>query len=226
MIPTLVIIEDNKSLVEYIQDFLKEKGECNVIGFSSGIEALKHIKSDKPDIVVIDLGLEDIHGETVCKEIRKLYLDIPIIILTGDKSKDSIISCLNAGADDYITKPFDSEELLARIKARLRNSSENQNTNILQASDLTLNSDTLEVFRNGKKIDLTAKEFELLKYLMSNKFRVATRDSILYAVWGYSSEVETRVVDVHIGKLRKKLEEGTNIKYIDAARGYGYRIKE
>ncbi|MEO6728402.1 MAG: response regulator transcription factor [Candidatus Dojkabacteria bacterium] len=226
MIPTLVLIEDNKSLVEYIQDFLKIKGECNVLGFSSGIEALKYLKSEKPSIVVIDLGLEDLHGETVCKEVRKLYLDVPIIILTGDKSKESIISCLNAGADDYITKPFDSEEFWARIKARLRNASETHNTNILQAGDLTLNSDTLEVFRSDEKIELTAKEFELLKYLMTNKFRVSTRDNILYAVWGFSSEVETRVVDVHIGKLRRKLEDGAKTKYIDAARGYGYRIKE
>jgi len=226
MIPTLVIVEDNASLVEYIQDFLKVKGECNVIGFSSGIEALKYFKSNKPNIAVIDLGLEDIHGEEVCREVRKFYPELPIIILTGDRSKDSIISCLNSGADDYITKPFDSEEFLARIKARLRNASDSANTNILQAADLTLNIDTLEVFRNGVKVDLTAKEFELLKYLMSNKFRVSTRDSILYAVWGFSSEVETRVVDVHIGKLRKKLEEGTDTRYIDAARGYGYRIKE
>ncbi len=225
MIPTLVLIEDNQSLVEYITDFLKEKGEFKVVGFSSGVQAIKYIKSERPNIVVIDLGLEDIHGETVCKEVRKLYQDLPIIILTGDKSKESIVSCLNAGADDYITKPFDSEEFLARINARLRIASDRV-TNILQVADLSLNTDTLEVFRNNKKVELTAKEFELLKYLMSNKFRVSTRDNILYAVWGFSSEVETRVVDVHIGKLRKKLEEGSKIKYIDVARGYGYRIKE
>ncbi|MFS8130735.1 MAG: response regulator transcription factor [Candidatus Dojkabacteria bacterium] len=226
MIPTLVIIEDNKSLVDYIQDFLKENGEYNVVGFSSGVESLKYLKSNRPNLVVIDLGLEDIHGESVCREVRKLYIDLPIIILTGDKSRESIISCLNSGADDYITKPFDSQELLARIKARLRNSQENLNTNVLHASDLTLNTDTLEVFRNEEKIELTAKEFELLKYLISNKYRVSTRDNILYAVWGFSSEVETRVVDVHIGKLRKKLENGADSRYIDSARGYGYRIKE
>lgn len=221
MIPNLVIIEDNQALVEYIKDFMKENSTCNVTGFSSGLEALKYIKSNKPDIFVIDLQLEDIHGETVCKEIRKQYLDVPIIILTGDKSKQSIISCLNAGADDYITKPFDAEEFLARVKARLRTSIENVNTNLLTSGSVTLNTDTLEVFKDKEKIELTAKEFELLKYLMTNKFRVSTRDSILFAVWGFSSDVETRVVDVHIAKLRKKIGD----EYIDAARGYGYRLK-
>lgn len=224
MIPTLVIIEDNQDLIEYVKDFLKANGEFNVVGFNSGLEALKYLKSEKPNIIVIDLQLEDIHGETVCKEIRKFYLDVPIIILTGDKSQSSIISCLNSGADDYITKPFDSDEFLARIKARIRFTLTKTSTNLLTAKDLTLNTDTLEVHKKNKRIDLTAKEFELLKYLMTNKFRVSTRDKILFSVWGYTSDVDTRVVDVHVGKLRKKIESNAKEKYIESVRGYGYKI--
>jgi DNA-binding response OmpR family regulator len=224
MIPRLVIIEDNEELIEYIKDFLKNNGEFDVVGFTTGLQALKYLKAEKPNIIVLDLQLGDIHGESVCREIRKIYQDIPIIILTGDKSQSSIISCLNAGADDYITKPFDSEEFLARIKARLRFTLTKSNTNILTADDLTLNTETLEVFVNKKKVDLTAKEFELLKYLMINKHRVSTRDKILFSVWGYTSDVDTRVVDVHIGKLRKKLESKSKHKLIESVRGYGYKI--
>lgn len=224
MVPTLVIIEDNKDLVEYIKEFLKEHGGLNVIGFHTGVEGLKHLKSNKPDIIIVDLQLEDIHGEALCKQIREVYSDVPIIILTGNKSQESIISCLNAGADDYITKPFNSDELLARVRARLRHVNTDSSSSVLTAGDITLNPETLEVTRGEEKITLTAKEFELLKYLLTNKFRVSTRDHILYAVWGYTAEINTRVVDVHIGKLRKKLEEGTNKTYIESVRGYGYKI--
>jgi DNA-binding response OmpR family regulator len=224
MIPKVVIIEDNVQLIEYIKEFLKTNAEFNVIGFTSGLEALKYLKSEKPDIVIIDLQLEDVHGETICKEIRKNYLDIPIIILTGDKSHSSIVSCLNSGADDYITKPFDSEEFLARIRARLRFNLTKSTTNLLTNKDLILNTDTLEVFIKDQKIDFTAKEFELLKYLLINKFRVSTRDKILFSVWDHATDVDTRVVDVHIGKLRKKLEKYGAKNYIESVRGYGYKL--
>jgi len=226
MIKTIVIIEDNKDIVTYIKDFLTLNGEFIVKGYFSGTEALNHLKKEEPSLVIIDLKLGDLSGEFICKEVRRLYAELPIIILSGDSTHNSIVNCLNSGADDYVTKPFDSEELLARIRVRLRTSELNSNQDLLTLQDITLNTETLEVFRGDQRIELTAKEFELLKYLLVNKHRVSTRDKILYSVWGYSSEVETRVVDVHIGKLRKKLEEGTDKKYVDAVRSFGYRLIE
>lgn len=225
MIPKIVIVEDNSNLVEYLEELLKTSSEYDVTSFQSGTEALKYLKANKPDLVIIDLMLGDLHGKTVTEETRKMYADLPIIILTGDSSEESIVTCLSLGADDYITKPFSSQEFLARIKAKIRNVINDNKTTSLQCQDIKLDMDKLEVYMGNKKIDLTSKEFELLHYLIQNKFRVCTRENILFAVWGYSSEVETRVVDVHIGKLRKKLET-KNKKYINSIRGYGYRMIE
>jgi DNA-binding response OmpR family regulator len=227
MLKKLVIIEDNTQLIQFIKDFFKSKGDdYKVEGYSSGLEALQVIKNNKPDIVVIDLELDDIRGETLCVELRKVYSDLPLIILTGDKSQQSIINCLNSGADDYITKPFNAEEFLARVNARMRaQMSSSSETQVLTTNNLSLNLDTLEVTEGKQKISLTAKEFELLKYLLLNKGRVLTREKILYAVWGYTVEVDTRVVDVHIGKLRKKIEKGKK-PIIESIRGFGYKINE
>lgn len=227
MAKKIVIIEDNKDLIQFIKDFLSEAGDFEVIGFTQGTEALKKLPNINADVILIDLELEDIRGETICVEIRKEDKEIPIIILTGDKSQESIINCLNSGADDYITKPFNAEVLLARINARLR-TSDSAASKRLTARDMVMNLETLEVERGGKKIDLTAKEFELLKYLLQNKNRILTRDKILNAVWGYTTIVDTRVVDVHIGKLRSKVEENFKDKepLIETARGFGYKIAD
>ncbi len=223
MVPTILIIEDNKELAEYLKELLESNIDCKAIIFTSGIESIKFIKANKPDLLLVDLYLEDIHGKTICEEVRKLYDDVPIIILTGEKSSKSVVECLNSGADDYVTKPFNADVLLARVKARIRNLTNDPKSTILKVHELTLNTETLEVYLENKKIELTTKEYELLHYLMQNEFRVCTRDKILFAVWGYTSEVDTRVVDVHIGKLRKKL---TNKKYdyIKSYRGFGYRL--
>ncbi len=224
MIPKLVIIDDDPRLVEYLQDLFKESQEMSLKGFSSGIEGLKYLKAETPKLLLLDLELDDIHGTSICQEVRKIHPDLPIIILTGNNSKDMLVKCLNMGADDYITKPFDNEELIARVNSKIKKDFSEGDQKILKAQDLVLNTDTLEVKQGKKNIVLTGKEFQLLHYLMMNKYRVCTRDKILFSVWGYSAEVDTRVVDVHIAKLRKKLEEGTDRKYIQSLRGFGYRI--
>jgi DNA-binding response OmpR family regulator len=223
MISTITIIEDDPTLIEFLTELLKSFLEVKVESFSSGIKGVEHVKASKPNLVLVDLMLGDIHGKTVCEEIRKVHTDVPIIILTGDSTSESIVACLNAGADDYVTKPFNSEELIARVNAKIRGANgENPSTEIT-IRDIKIDTQTFEVFKNNKPIELTAKEFELLHYLMVNTFRVCLRDSILYSVWGYTSDVDTRVVDVHIGKLRKKLEDSKN-KYIKSVRGHGYRF--
>jgi DNA-binding response OmpR family regulator len=222
MIPKIVIIEDNPELLQFLQDLVTSALEAEAVPFSSGIAAIKYIQANKPNLVLVDLFLEDIHGKTVCENIRKDYADVPIIVLTGDKSSDSLVACLAAGADDYVTKPFNSQELVARINSKIRNLLGKNHE--LRFKDLKIDLDTMEVFQNDTKLDLTSKEFELLHYLILNKARVCTRDKILFSVWGYLVEVDTRVVDVHIGKLRKKIKDGEN--YIKSIRGYGYRMIE
>lgn len=220
---TIVIVEDEKELQDYLKDFLMENG-FSVQAASDGVIALNSIKKSPPDLVILDLGLPNLSGESVCLEIRKKYPELPIIILTARDDTNDIIHGLDLGADDYITKPFNGNVLLARIKARLR--SQEKGDTKLTVADLELDTKTLEVKRGGKILQLTPKEFELLKYLISNKGRILTREMILNRIWLYSPDVETRVVDVYMGYLRKKVDSDSSKKLIQSIRGFGYTIKE
>ena len=155
----------------------------------------------------------------------KKYKDLPVIILTARDSISDIVQGLNLGADDYITKPFVADEFLARIKARLRRQGGDSDA-LLKVADLELNNKTLEVKREGQIIQLTPQEFKLLQYLMNNKGRILTREMILNRIWLYSSDVETRVVDVYMGYLRKKIDNNHPKKLLHSIRGFGYVIKE
>ncbi len=221
MVSNILIVEDDLGIQEYLQEFLLENG-YSVHTAADGTAALTEIKKAQPDLVVLDLGLPNITGEAVCLEIKKKYPDLPVIILTGKDSTTDIVHGLNLGADDYMTKPFEAEELLARIKARLRHNDDVQ----LQVGDLEMNNKTYEVKRDGKMLQLSPHEFKLLQYLISNKGRVLTREMILNRVWQYSYEVDTRVVDVYIGYLRKKIDSGFKKKLIQSVRGFGYMIKD
>lgn len=223
MAAMILIVEDDKGLQKYLKELLLDNGYA-VQTASDGIAALEYLKKNEPDMVVLDLGLPTMSGEAVCQEIRKKNKDLPIIILTAKDSVTDIVQGLNLGADDYITKPFIADEFLARIKARLRKQGTTEN--ILQVADLELDSKTMEVKRQGKIIQLTPQEFKLLQYLMGNKGRILTREMILSRIWLYSSDVETRVVDVYIGYLRKKVDSSHQKKLLHSVRGFGYVIKE
>jgi DNA-binding response OmpR family regulator len=224
MKPKITIIEDDRNLVEFIGDYLQTSGDYDVNAYFSGVDGINAVKNLRPDLVLLDLQLGDLHGEAVCKEIRKMHNDVPIIILTVENANNTVISCLNAGADDYITKPFHIDVLQARINARLRNTLHAATRGVLEIRNLKLNTEKMEVSLNDAPLELTAKEYELLKYLMLHKDHILTRDKILNAVWGYNNLVETRVVDVHIGKLRKKIEDSDESPMIQTIRGFGYRI--
>jgi DNA-binding response OmpR family regulator len=183
------------------------------------------IKKSAPDIVILDLGLPDMTGESVCLEIRKNYPNLPVIILTAKDTVADVVAGLNLGADDYVTKPFVADELLARISARLRNQNGSKD-NKLSVDGLELDNKTFEVVRDGKQIQLTPQEFKLLEYLMNNKGRILTREMILNRVWLYSPDIETRVVDVYMGYLRKKIDQDFDKKLLHSVRGFGYMIKE
>jgi len=220
---TILVVEDEESVRTYIRDVLLENGYV-VSTAEDGIEALNYVKKNQPDVILLDLGLPNIRGEAVCKQVKKLYPDIQIIILTAQDTTPDIIKGLDIGADDYMIKPFEIEEVLARIKARLR--VKNPVHEVLKIGNLTLDSARVEVKRNNKLIELTPQEFKLLEYLMHNKGRVLSRTMILDRLWEFSPDIETRVVDVYIGYLRKKLDTKNEQTLIKSVRGFGYTIRE
>jgi DNA-binding response OmpR family regulator len=223
MIKTVLIVEDTPDLNEYLRELFVEAG-FSVLSSTSGVRALKLVEKTPPDLVVLDLGLPDVKGETVLKQIKDMFPDMPIIVLTAKAKVAEIVSGFKLGADDYMTKPFSGEELIARVKARLRESN-NHNSKLLVA-DLELDREALQVRRGKKEIPLTKKEFQLLEFLMINKGRVLTREIILNKVWYYSLDVETRVVDVYIGYLRKKIDKEFDKKLIHSVKGFGYLVKD
>lgn len=223
MIPTILIIEDEKDLRNFLKDLLLSNGYA-VRASGRGVEGMQVMEKVRPNLVVLDLTLPDVTGESLCKSIKTSYPDTKVVILTAKGDKSNVIQGLNLGADDYITKPFDGAELLARINARLRQ--EKSQNSMLKVADLELDGETMSVRRNGKSVNLTAQEFRLLEYLMINKGKVLSRDMILNRLWMGSPDVETRVVDVYIGYLRKKIDKSYKQKLIQSVRGFGYVIKD
>ncbi len=223
MLKSILVVEDDEEIRNYLKEFLRESGYA-VQTASDGPAALRVFHKTPPDLVVLDLTLPTVSGETVCIEIKKDSPEIPVIMLTAKAKSMDILSGFKMGADDYMAKPFVGDELLARIKARLKTMG--RSDTVHKVADLELNTSTFEVKRNGKLIPLTQKEFELLHYFMINKSRVLTRDMILNKVWLYSPDIESRVVDVYVGYLRKKVDAGHKKKLIHSLRGFGYVLKE
>jgi DNA-binding response OmpR family regulator len=222
MLQSVVVIEDEESIRDYVKDILSENN-YSVYTAGDGATGLELINKYQPDLAIIDLGLPSVSGESVTLEIRKKFPDMLVIILTARDAVTDVINGLNLGADDYMTKPFVGDELVARVKARLRNK---EGASALKVADLTLDTKTFEVKRNGKIIDLSPKEFKLLEYLMKNVGQVLTREMILNRIWLYSPDIETRVVDVYMGYLRKKIDSDNEKKLIQSIRGFGYTIKD
>lgn len=223
MVKNILVIEDDEGIRQYLQELLSENG-YSVRAAADGSTGLSEVTRLQPDLVVLDLGLPDITGETVCQQINKDYPDLPIIILTARDSTQNIVHGLNIGASDYITKPFEADILLARIKARLRD--KGNVSGKIKVDSLEVDTSTMEVNRSGSEVKLTPQEFRLLEYLISNKNQVLSREMILNRVWLYGTEVETRVVDVYMGYLRRKIDKGFDKKLIHSVRGFGYMIKE
>lgn len=220
---TIFLIEDDADLREVAHNLLSESG-YRVRSFPEGTSAIKELTRVKPDLVILDLMLPNINGEAICRQMKQKFPELPIIMLTAKNSKSDMVRGLNMGADDYIAKPFDVDELLARVKARLRTNSPQES--LLKVGDLSLNLKTLEVMRGDKEVKLTPQEFKLLEYLMRNKNAVVSRDMILDRIWMNSADVETRVVDVYIGYLRSKIDAEHDKKLIHSVRGFGYTLKE
>ncbi len=222
MIATILVVEDDQDIQEYISQLLIDHN-YNVICASNGASALKLIKRTQPDLVLLDLGLPDISGESIVMQLHKEYPELRIVILTAKDSPENKVQGLNLGADDYLTKPFNADELLARIQARLRRIA--GSSHILKIDDLEFDTQTLVVTRAGKEIILTPQETKLLQYLMQNKGRILTREMILNRLWMSAIDVDTRIVDVYIGYLRKKIDRTAKKKLIHSVRGFGYIMK-
>jgi DNA-binding response OmpR family regulator len=213
----ILIVEDDSEMLDFLKNKLSQAGYL-VSGAPNGVNAIKLVENTRPQLIVLDMNLPDINGTMVAKELKKTYPDVPIIFLTGNTSIQDKLKGFNAGGDDYLTKPFEFDELLARIHARLRQSARK----VIEVGDLTLDTQTKVVRRLDKIIPLSPQEFRLLEYLMNHSGQVMSRELILNHVWEYQYDVNSRVVDVYIGYLRRKIDRDFEPKLIRSLRGFGY----
>jgi two-component system, OmpR family, response regulator MprA len=219
----VLVIEDDAEITDALRRSLRHEG-YQVRTAGDGIEALDAAAEFIPDLVVLDLGLPRLDGMEVCRQLRADG-DVPILILTARTETEDRVTGLDSGADDYLVKPFERQEFLARIRALLRRRPPRGSAS-LAVGDLKLNPDTREVLRADREIELTNREFELLEYLMRNERLVVSRERLLDEVWGYDPMAATNTIDVFISNLRRKLESGGEPRLLHTKRGAGYVLKE
>jgi len=218
----ILVVDDEAKIVEVVKSYL-ENGGYHVVEAYNGKEALEKFEQAKPALVILDLMLPDISGEEICKTLRKRSR-VPIIMLTAKVEEEDILRGLNIGADDYVTKPFAIEELLARIRVALKrkNNTVKRENDVLKAGDLVLNKTKHTVTYKDEEIPLSKKEYDLLEYMMENRGIVLTREQLIEKVWGYDYYGDTNVTDVYIRYLRAKIDQKYNLSYIKTVRGVGY----
>jgi DNA-binding response OmpR family regulator len=222
----ILLVEDEKKIADSLKKGLSEQN-YNVHVAYDGIEGKKQFESHPFDLVILDINLPGLNGYSLCKKIRNRNPSIPIVMLTALSATDDKIEGFDAGADDYIVKPFDFKELLVRIRALLKRIYTNIPLgNILRVGDLVINLDSKEVSRGGNGISLTAKEFQLLEYLVRNRNKVVSRADIALNVWDIDFDTKTNVIDVYVNFLRKKLDHDFEKKIIHTQVGVGYVLKE
>jgi DNA-binding response OmpR family regulator len=220
----ILIIEDDHKIANALKKGLEQESFAVDVSFDGG-DGLGSALTIKYDLVVLDRMLPGgIDGLTIAKKMREINIHTPILILTAKDKISDKVEGLNAGADDYLIKPFAFEEFLARIKALLRRPSQSLDS-VLKVGDLTLDRDRFEVKRNGKKIDLSKKEFSLLEYLMRNAGRIVSKDMIINHVWDFDADILPNTVEVYIGYLRKKIDKApSGESIIQTIHGFGYQI--
>ena len=222
----ILVVEDEPDIASFLKKGLEENGYEVMLAYDGEI-ALRLAMNDPFDMILLDIILPKINGIEVCKKLRQeIGFTNPIIMLTALGSTDDIVDGLNTGADDYLVKPIKFRELLARVNAQSRRLDNNSNELNLQISDLILDMKTKEVTRNNQRIKLTAKEFNLLAYLLRNKGRVVSRVDILENVWEVNFDLGTNVIDVYINYLRKKIDKDFEEKLLHTVVGMGYVLKE
>jgi len=220
----LLIVEDEKKVARFIRKGLEEEGYAVDVA-ADGEEGLAMALDGVHDLLILDLGLPKMNGLQVLGELRRRKIATPVLLLTVRASIEDKVLGLDAGADDYLTKPFAFQELLARVRALLRRRTESSPA-LLQFSDLVLDPARRTVLRGGERIELTAKEFAILEYFLRNPGRVLTRTQIIEHVWDYDFDTGTNLVDVYVNYLRKKIDPDPKAKLIHTIRGVGYVLKE
>jgi two-component system response regulator MprA len=221
--PRVLVVEDDDAIAQVLQRSLRMEGyEVRIAG--DGTTALDEAHGFLPDLLILDLGLPGLDGVEVAKALRQSGDDVPILVLTARDGVEARVEGLDAGADDYLVKPFERQELLARLRALLRRRPPRGQAT-LTMSDLKLNPDTHEVTRSGREIDLTQREFELLEYLMRNERIVISRQRLLDEVWGYDPFSTTNTIEVFVSNLRRKLEAEEEPRLLHTIRGAGYVLR-
>lgn len=221
----VLLVEDDQRIVDFVQRGLKAEGYVVDVA-SSGLEAIALGTEGKFQIIILDLGLPDLNGLQICEHLRNTGVGTPILMLTARDAVQDKVAGLRSGADDYMTKPFAFEELLARIEVLMRRRGGEIKPEVkeLRIADLILNGETHEVRRGETLIDLTPKEFALLECFMRMPGKVLSRTRILEQVWGYSADPLTNVVDVYIRQLRRKIDDDYDLKLLKTVRGFGYKL--
>jgi DNA-binding response OmpR family regulator len=224
--PIILIVEDEEKLSRVLQLELEYENYRTMIA-DNGKDALRLMQEQEWDLVLLDIMIPSLSGLEVLRRIRRTDESTPIILLTARDAVHDKVSGLDIGANDYVTKPFQIEELLARVRVHLRKPVEKKvKKDMLSVGDLTVDLGAHEVFRDETKIELTPREFDLLVCLLKNKNLVLTRDQLIEQVWGYDYFGETNVVDVYVRYLRQKIDKGYSKQYIQTVRGVGYSIKD
>jgi two-component system response regulator MprA len=218
----VLVVEDDEAIADVLRRTLRQEGH-EVRSSEDGVGALVAAEEFVPDVVILDLGLPGLDGVEVCRRLRA-ESDVPILILTARGELGDRVVGLDSGADDYLVKPFERQELLARMRALMRRRPP-RGSAALVVGDLRLNPDTREVTRGDREIELTNREFELLEYLMRNEKLVVSRERLLEEVWGYDPLAMTNTIDVFISNLRRKLEEGGENRLLHTKRGAGYVLR-
>ena len=219
----ILVVDDDPNILKVVQRGLGFEGYRVQVAVS-GEDALVAARENEPDLIILDLMLPGVDGIEVCRRLRG-GLNTPILMLTARDAVRDKIAGLEAGADDYLAKPFVFDELVARVRALLRRAAPD-GPEILRLADLELDTGTREVRRGDRQIQLTAREYELLEFLMRHPRQVLTRDLIFERVWGYDFLGESNVIDVHVRALREKLEAGGEPRFIQTVRGAGYALRE
>jgi len=221
----ILIIEDEVNMIEGLR-FNLEARDYMVIASQDGETGIKRAIKEQPDLIILDLMLPGINGYEVCKKLKESKPEIPIVMLTAKSQESDIITGLDLGADDYITKPFSILELMARINAMLRRSSTNSTiSDQFHFRNIEINFRKYEAFKDGETLKMSPREYEILRYLLERKGEVVTRDDLLNQVWGYESFPYTRTIDAHISALRKKIEERPEEpEMIITIHGKGYKF--
>ncbi len=221
----ILVVDDEELLVKGIRFNLQKDGYDVIAGYS-GVEAVSLAMSEKPDLIILDVMMPEMDGFTACAQIREIS-DVPIILLTAKSEDLDKLMGFDCGADDYITKPFNILELKARIKALLRRANHSAKQNLLTIGPISLDTNARNAYRSGSLTELTAKEYDMIEFLMKNPNRVYSREVLLDTIWSFDYRSDIRTVDVHIRRLREKLEENpAEPKHIMTKWGVGYYFKK